>query len=174
MARNDKTTPLEAVISIIGMGTTLTGDCETDGALRIEGTVIGNVHAGKAVVVGKGGLVDGNIYTQDAVISGRVLGSVHAQSRLEIHATGEISGGIEARRMQLEEGASFLGQVAVGDAPTTTQRQVSSHGEAVPGVTPEGSAGGQGRPSQPARSGSGEAQGGVSVASASTASPTPR
>ncbi len=63
---------------------TLTGDCETDGALRIEGTVKGNVRAGKAVVIGKEGLVDGNIYTQDAVIAGRVLGSVHAQSRLEL------------------------------------------------------------------------------------------
>ena len=175
MGKNDKTTqttPPEAVISIIGMGMTLTGDCKTDGALRIEGTVIGNVRAGKAVVIGKEGLVDGNIYTQDAVITGRVMGSVHAQSRLELQATGEISGGIEARRMKLEEGASIQGQVSVGDAPTETRPQVSSHAEAVPGGTPEGSAGGQGLPAQPVPGG--EAQGRVSVASASTASPTPR
>ena len=97
MVRTDKkTSPTapEAVISIIGMGMTLTGDCETDGALRVEGTITGHVRAGKAVVIGKDGLVDGNIYTQDAVIAGRVLGCVHAESRLELQSTSQISGGI--------------------------------------------------------------------------------
>ncbi len=118
MVRTDKkTSPTapEAVISIIGMGMTLTGDCETDGALRVEGTITGNVRAGKAVVIGKDGLVDGNIYTQDAVIAGRVLGCVHAESRLELQSTSQISGGITARRMQLEEGATLQGQLAVGE-----------------------------------------------------------
>lgn len=118
MAKNDRRTPTaspEAVISIIGMGMTLTGDCETDGALRVEGTITGNVRAGKAVVIGKNGLVDGNIYTQDAVIAGRVLGCVHAESRLELQSTSQIAGEITARRMQLEEGATLHGQLTVGE-----------------------------------------------------------
>jgi cytoskeletal protein CcmA (bactofilin family) len=118
MAKKDKTTPptsSEGVISIIGMGMTVTGDCETDGVIRVEGTVSGNVRAGKAIVVGKDGLVDGNMYTQDAVIAGRVLGSVNAVSRLELQPTSHILGDIEARRMKLEEGATLQGQVAVGE-----------------------------------------------------------
>lgn len=118
MAR-DKThpgTPPESVISIIGAGMKVIGDCETDGAIRIDGTVNGNVRAGKAVVVGKDGLVEGNIYTQDAVISGRVHGSVSAESRLELQCTSHISGDVQALRMQLEEGASLQGQVAVGES----------------------------------------------------------
>ncbi|SVC74908.1 uncharacterized protein METZ01_LOCUS327762, partial [marine metagenome] len=74
-------TPPEAVISIVGAGMVLDGDCETDGSLRIEGSIRGNVRAGKSVVVGRDGLVEGSIYTQDAVISGQVLGSVTAESR---------------------------------------------------------------------------------------------
>ena len=108
------TTPPEAVISIIGAGMTLIGDTETDGSLRIEGTVRGNVRAGKSVVIGKDGLVDGTIFTQDAVIAGRVLGGIHAESRLELQSTSEVSGEIEAPRMQVEEGAKVQGQVAVG------------------------------------------------------------
>ena len=118
MAKKDRRTPTaspEAVISIIGMGMTLTGDCETDGALRVEGTITGNIRAGKAVVIGKNGLVDGNIYTQDAIIAGRVLGCVHAESRLEVQSTSQISGEITARRMQLEEGATLHGQLMVGE-----------------------------------------------------------
>ena len=94
---------------------TVEGDSETDGSLRIEGTIRGDVRAGKSVVIGKDGLLEGSIYTQDAVIAGRVLGAVYAESYLELQATSEISGKIQARRMRVEDGAVFQGQVAVGE-----------------------------------------------------------
>ena len=144
MAKNSssRNTPPEAVISIIGVGMTIEGDSETDGSLRIEGTIRGNVRAGKSVVVGRDGLVDGSIYTQDAVISGRVLGGIHAVSRLELLATSEVSGEIEAPRMQVEEGAKVQGQVTVGEATVD-----GASGAAKPG-TP-GGGGGAGRKPEP-------------------------
>jgi cytoskeletal protein CcmA (bactofilin family) len=105
----------ETVISIIGPGMKVVGNCETDGTIRIEGTIQGSVHAGKAVVVGKDGLVEGDIKTQDAVISGRVVGTLVAESRLELQATCRIEGDVRARRMQLEEGAVLNGTVDMGD-----------------------------------------------------------
>jgi cytoskeletal protein CcmA (bactofilin family) len=115
-------TPPEDVISIIGPGMKVVGDCVTTGSLRIEGSVQGGIQAGKAVVVGKEGFVDGDIETQDAVISGRVVGTLTIASRLEVHATCRIEGTVRARRMQLEEGASLEGQILVGEgkpaAPT--------------------------------------------------------
>ncbi len=118
MAKNSLSpnTPPEAVISIIGAGMTMVGDTDTDGSLRIEGTIRGSVRAGKSVVVGKDGLVDGSVFTQDAVIAGRVSGGIHAESRLELQATSEVSGEIVAPRMQVEEGAKVQGQVAVGES----------------------------------------------------------
>ena len=108
-------TPPEDVISIIGPGMKVVGDCVTTGSLRIEGAVQGAVRAGKAVVVGKEGFVDGDIETQDAVISGRVVGTLTIASRLELHATCRVEGTVRARRMQLEEGASLEGQILVGE-----------------------------------------------------------
>lgn len=97
------------------------GDCTTDGTLRIEGTVEGTVKAGKAVVVGKEGLVDGHVETQDAVIGGRITGSVQAASRLELQATAVVDGEIRARRMQLEEGAILNGNVTMGENSLATK-----------------------------------------------------
>ena len=99
--RSGNSAPPETVISIIGPGMKVVGNCETDGTIRIEGTVDGSVRAGKAVVVGKNGVVSGDIVTQDAVVSGTVVGTLIAESRLELQATSRIDGDIRARRMQL-------------------------------------------------------------------------
>ncbi len=135
MARERDTggSPPEQVISIIGPGMKITGDCDTDGAVRIEGTVQGNIRAGKAVVVGKEGLVEGDIVTQDAVISGRVSGSLRAESRLEVQATSRLEGEISAGRMQVEEGSVINGTVKIGkgvaEAPVS---RTSGKGGATP------------------------------------------
>ena len=114
--RGGSAAPPESVISIIGPGMRVVGDCETDGTIRIEGTVEGSVRAGKAVVVGKDGVVSGDIATQDAVISGTVNGTLVADSRLELQATSRIEGDVRARRLQLEEGAIFNGTVHMGES----------------------------------------------------------
>ena len=111
---NHVSTP-ETAISIIGPGMKIVGDCITDGTVRVEGRVEGSVKAGKAVVIGKDGTVQGNIDTQDAVISGTIEGTVNAQSRLELQATCRIDGEVFARRMQLEEGAILNGRVHMGE-----------------------------------------------------------
>lgn len=105
----------DSVISIIGAGMTVVGDCTTDGTVRIEGSVEGTVRAAKAVVVGREGVVDGSVATQDAVIAGTVTGTVTADSRLEVQASARIDGEVRARRMQLEEGALLNGTLVMGE-----------------------------------------------------------
>jgi cytoskeletal protein CcmA (bactofilin family) len=134
MAREGVGTPPEAVISIIGPGMKVVGDCLTDGTVRVEGTVEGSVKAGKAVVVGKQGTVIGDVQTQDAVISGRVTGTLVAESRLELQATCQIDGDVRTRRMQLEEGALLNGTVHMSESKRSTgARAPAASGE---GVTP--------------------------------------
>ena len=105
----------EGVISIIGPGMRVNGDCETEGTLRIEGVDNGKVVAGKAVVVGRDGSVKGDIFTQDAVIGGHVTGKVIAESRLELQETSVVVGEIHARRIKLEEGGRVNGTVHTGE-----------------------------------------------------------
>lgn len=106
----------DGVISIVGPGMLVVGDCETDGTLRVEGTVRGSITAGKAVVVGKEGVVDGDIMTEDAVVAGHVTGTLVAGSRLELQSTSRIDGDVRARRMRLEEGALLNGTVLMGES----------------------------------------------------------
>lgn len=105
----------ETAVSIIGPAMRVIGDCETDGTLRVEGTVEGTVRAGKAVVVGKDGIVAGDLLTQDAIVGGKVTGTIIAESRLELQATCRIEGEIRARRIKLDEGGYVNGRIQTGE-----------------------------------------------------------
>ncbi len=120
----------DPVISIIAPGTRVQGDVEAEGTVRIEGEVLGDVRAGKAVVVGKEGVVEGDVATQDAVLSGTVRGMVVAASRLELQSTCRVEGEVRALRMQLEEGAILNGQVTMGeDAPVSISSEPEASAE---------------------------------------------
>ena len=117
--RSVAATSSEKVISIIGPGMRVVGDCHTTDTVRVEGRVEGSIHAEKAVVVGEGGRVAGDIRTQDAVVAGRIKGALEVDSRLELHATCVIDGEIRATRIRLDEGGIVNGKVSIGrkDAP---------------------------------------------------------
>ena len=102
------------VVSIIGPGMKIVGDCSSDGTIRVEGRVEGSVVAGKSVVVGKEGEVVGDIRTQDAIIAGSVDGSVAAESRVELQSTCRIKGDIQSRRVKLDEGGQVDGRLHMG------------------------------------------------------------
>ena len=129
----------ESVISIVGPGMRIVGDCETTGTIRVEGSVEGSVRAGKAVVVGKDGLVNGDVNTQDAVIAGTVTGTLTVESRLELQSSSRIEGEVRAARMQLEEGAVLNGTVSMG------ANKSSDSPSAPKPIEPASVGGGQGR-----------------------------
>lgn len=104
----------DKVISIIGPGMHIVGDCDTTDTIRIEGRVEGSVRAEKAVVIGQGGHVNGDIQTQDAVIAGTVKGALDVDSRLELKETCVIDGEIRATRLKLDEGGVVSGTVSIG------------------------------------------------------------
>lgn len=116
MSKNRTDVPREMgdVVSIIGPGMKIVGDCTSDGTIRVEGRVEGSVNATKSVVVGKDGMVKGDIVTQDAIIAGRVNGSVAAESRIELQASCRVQGDIRSRRVKLDEGGQVDGQLHMG------------------------------------------------------------
>jgi cytoskeletal protein CcmA (bactofilin family) len=110
----------ESAISIIGPGMHIRGDLNTDGTVRVEGSIEGTIRAGKSVILGKEGRILGDVVTQDAVIGGHLNGSIVAESRLELQSTCVVEGEIRARaeHLKLEEGAQFNGAIQMeGGAP---------------------------------------------------------
>lgn len=137
--RDGQATPRELgdVVSIVGPGMKVVGDCTSDGTIRVEGQVEGAVRAAKSVVVGKDGVVLGDIVTQDAIVAGRINGSVTAESRVELQATCRVQGDIRSRRIKLDEGGQVDGQLHMGAEGQGKAGDVAKTGEKMGARAPE-------------------------------------
>jgi cytoskeletal protein CcmA (bactofilin family) len=103
-------------LSIIAAGTTINGDVDTDGVIRIEGRVEGAIRAARQVLIGRQGSVLGDISTREAVIGGKVEGTITASERLEVQSTSLIIGDINTRAIAVIEGGKINGSVRISDA----------------------------------------------------------
>ena len=107
--------PGAAGLSIIGLGMTVHGDIETAGVVKVEGIVNGHVTAGQQVLVAKGGQIDGDLDTGEAVVGGSIHGSVRAAVRVEIQAGAVVQGDVTTKRILVAEGAVLNGAIRMGD-----------------------------------------------------------
>jgi cytoskeletal protein CcmA (bactofilin family) len=118
----------ESGLSIIGTGMRVVGDITADGVVKVEGTVVGTIRAGRQVLVAKGGVVEGDVIAREAIVGGEVRGSIDASERLELQATSVVHGDIATRRLLVQEGGEVNGVVRMGEgtggeASTTGDRQ---------------------------------------------------
>jgi cytoskeletal protein CcmA (bactofilin family) len=113
-------------LTIIAVGTSITGDLTSEGIVKIEGRIEGVVRAASQVLIAKGGLVVGDIHTREAVVGGEVKGSVHAEERVEIQATASVEGDIVTMKIQIAEGGVVSGALKMIEAPKSQKNGVAS------------------------------------------------
>lgn len=96
--------------SIIAAGTTLKGDISSNGDIRIDGTLQGNIQSTAKVVIGANGVVEGDISGQQADIMGRINGTIKVKELLQLKGGSNVTGNIYAAKLQIETNANFNGQ----------------------------------------------------------------
>ena len=100
--------------NIIGKGTSMEGDIEAYGNIRIEGKVKGNIKTKSKAALGKSSIVDGNLLAQNAEIEGEVTGKVEVTEVLVLKPTAVVHGDIITSKLIVESGASFNGACKMG------------------------------------------------------------
>ena len=105
----------ESALSIIGSGVRVVGDITADGVVKVEGTVVGTIRAGRQGLVAKGGEVEGDVITREAIIGGEVRGTVLADERIEIQTSSVVHGDITSKRLLVHEGGEINGVIRMGE-----------------------------------------------------------
>jgi cytoskeletal protein CcmA (bactofilin family) len=97
--------------SVIAPGMKIVGDVETSGILKIEGTVQGSIRGARQVMLGRSGVIQGDVQAEEVILGGRVVGTVTATERVEIQANSVIEGDVHTRSIVVFEGGLLNGNV---------------------------------------------------------------
>lgn len=100
----------DEIDTIIGPSSSIEGQINASGSVRIDGKYKGDIHSDANVIIGEQGYVSGNIFTSNLSISGRVEGNVNCKGLLEIHSTGQLIGDVEVKSISISDGAIFKGK----------------------------------------------------------------
>jgi cytoskeletal protein CcmA (bactofilin family) len=108
--------------TLIGSGTTLTGDIAFRGGMHVDGEVCGNVvgQTGIATLfsLAGNGRVEGSVEASEVIVNGTVEGDVIARDRVELGPTARVTGNVIYGLVQMAIGAEVNGKLI--HRPTAT------------------------------------------------------
>lgn len=80
--------------------------------VTVEGKIVGTITSETGhLIVNKDGRVEGDVFVGMASIGGEIIGDVHAQTRIDIHETGRVTGNVRAPVLTVDAGANINGKV---------------------------------------------------------------
>ncbi len=101
-------------VNIIGVGTVITGDIQSKGDIRIDGTLSGAVKTTGKVVVGQSGTIEGDVECSNADVAGSLNAKITVAKLLSLKATAKLTGDLITNKLAIEPGAAFTGHCSMG------------------------------------------------------------
>ncbi len=100
-------------LNLIGAGTTVEGKIRTQGSIRVDGKVTGEVHAAENLAVGLTGEIEGAVNGRNVTVGGKVKGNITSVDKLVMEGKSVVRGDVKAAKLVIDEGAVFDGRVTM-------------------------------------------------------------
>ena len=111
--------------TIIAQGTRIKGEINADCRLHIDGEFEETIHSKDTVMVGKNGIVRGDIESASLIVSGRFIGNITANV-LEIKPQGRVEGTAATSEFVIERKGMFIGESKIKSPKTNKIEVISS------------------------------------------------
>ncbi len=126
-----------ALTAFIDQGSEFEGKLSFRDTVRIDGCFRGEIASENTLIVGESGEIHASIHSNMVVISGTVVGNVHAACKLVLHKTARVNGDVETPSLVVEEGAVLNGQLKMAASPDAKVAGGSAPLKAIPGGAPK-------------------------------------
>lgn len=113
----------------INGGTEIIGDINSNGDIRLDGILSGNINAKGKLVVGESGKVKGIINCKNADIFGIIEGKVNVSELLALKSSAQIIGDILTNRLAIEPGCKFTGNCKMTEDKSSSYEKSTEDGE---------------------------------------------
>ncbi len=114
---------ISEVKSILSQGLKIEGNISSEGKIRIDGAVIGDIR-GDFIIIGETSQIKGNITAKNLVVMGEVEGNISVES-LEIKESAKIRGDINCKSLSVEPEASIEGHVKSGNFSSISESETT-------------------------------------------------
>ena len=94
-------------VNTFANGTEITGEIKSNGDVRIDGKLKGNINIKGRLVIGTTGLVDGEINCSNCDVSGKIMGKVNVTELFSLKSTAVVEGEVITKKLAIEPGAVF-------------------------------------------------------------------
>ena len=125
----------KGINTIIGRGSVSEGRFRVEKGVRVDGVLKGELISSGTLIVGESGVIEADVKVHDALISGRMVGTLEAEEKVHLQANAAFVGKIKTRILIVEEGAIFKaecdagGEFQLGETGTSEQGKVEQAGK---------------------------------------------
>ena len=126
----------EEISGFLDQGTSVTGELQFAGTLRVDGEFHGSITTKDKLIVGERAQVHADIKAGEVEVYGTISGSVESNRRVEIHPTGSVKGDIRTPELVIEAGGILDGNSRMtGDSKAEVQFETTrTSGKERPGA----------------------------------------
>ncbi len=98
-----------SINTIIGKGSSITGNLRINGFVRLDGDINGNLETDGNIIIGDGARIKGDVKAKAVIVGGIVLGNILAQESIKLLSNSAVLGDVISRKVQIEDKATFHG-----------------------------------------------------------------
>jgi len=95
--------------NVFALGTKIEGNIVSDGDIRVDGEIIGEIKTSGRVVLGQSSVVEGTITCPNAEILGKFTGKLIISETLCIRDTAHVEGEITTKKLAIDVNGVFNG-----------------------------------------------------------------
>ena len=122
----------EAKESVLAAGLMIDGKIEGVGHVRVAGRFKGDVNVDGDLTIESGAKITGSVRADTVTIGGELEGNIDSASRVELLASGVLTGDLKAGSLTVASGSRMRGNVAFGwDEGTATHARPRSESNGV-------------------------------------------
>ncbi len=103
----------ESLNGFVDTGCTIRGELEFSSYFRVDGRVEGTVRSRSELVVGDGGVVEGEVEVARCIVGGEIHGTIRASEQVLLHAGAKVWADIHTPALVMEDGAFLEGSVSM-------------------------------------------------------------
>jgi len=116
-----------SLATIVAAGTEIKGKIQSNGDIRVDGVLIGDIQTTAKVLIGPSGEVQGDIQAQQADILGKVTGNLKIADLLCLKGNSSVNGNMHTGQLQVDPSASFNGECHMGKTEAVAQVVAIQH-----------------------------------------------